>query len=188
MDKETLLKEGFTEEQVNKILALYSKREKEHSKAIEEKDSEITKLKAESKANAEKYSQDLKKFNIDSQVELALTKAGAKNNKAVKALLSEYLEKAELDDKGKLKGLDKEIKALQTSDDYLFGGTTTATPKATKSYVPESSSSDIIETHFTKDNFNLTELGKIYKENSSQAKSLADNVGVNKFTCLLIVT
>ena len=50
------------------------------------------------------------------------------------------------------------------------------------------SSSDIIETHFTKDNFNLTELGKIYKENSSQAKSLADNVGVNKFTCLLIVT
>ena len=183
MDKETLLKEGFTEEQVNKILALYSKREKEHSKAIEEKDSQITKLKAESKANAEKYSQDLKKFNIDSQVELALTKAGAKNNKAVKALLSEYLEKAELDDKGKL----KEIKAIQTSEDYLFGGTTTATPK-TKSYVPESSSSDIIETHFTKDNFNLTELGKIYKENSSQAKSLADNVGVNKFTCLLIVT
>ena len=40
MDKETLLKEGFTEEQVNKILALYSKREREHSKAIEEKDSE----------------------------------------------------------------------------------------------------------------------------------------------------
>ena len=118
MDKETLLKEGLTEEQANKILALYSKREKEHSKAIEEKDSEITRLKAESKANAEKYSQDLKKFNIDSQVELALTKAGAKNNKAVKALLSEFLEKAELDEKGKLKGLDKEIKALQTSEDY----------------------------------------------------------------------
>ncbi|MBR0518849.1 phage scaffolding protein, partial [bacterium] len=110
----------------------------------------------------------------------ALTKAGSKNNKAVKALLSEFLEKAELDDKGKLKGLDKEIKALQTSDDYLFGGTT-ATPKVTKSYVPETSSSDIIETHFTKDNFDLTKLGKIYKENPSQAKSLADNVGLNLF-------
>jgi hypothetical protein len=180
MDKETLLKEGLTEEQANKILALYSKREKEHSKAIEEKDSEITRLKAESKANAEKYSQDLKKLNIDSQIELALTKAGSKNNKAVKALLTEYLEKAELDDKGKLKGLDKEIKALQTSDDYLFGGTTTATPK-TKSYVPESSSSDIIETHFTKDNFDLTKLGKIYKENPSQAKALAEQVGLNLF-------
>lgn len=180
MDKETLLKIGLTEEQTDKIISLYSKREREHSKAIEEKDSEITRLKAESKANAEKYSQDLKKFNIDSQVELALTKAGAKNNKAVKALLSEYLEKAELDDKGKLKGLDKEIKALQTSDDYLFGGTTTATPK-TKSYVPESSSSDIIETHFTKDNFDLTKLGKIYKENPSQAKALAEQVGLNLF-------
>lgn len=180
MDKESLLKEGLTEEQASKILAQFLKQEKEHSKAIEEKDSEITKLKAEGKANAEKYNQDLKKFNIDSQVELALTKAGAKNNKAVRALLSEFLEKADLDDKGKIKGLDKEIKALQTSDDYLFGGTTTATPK-TKSYVPESSSSDIIETHFTKDNFNLTELGKIYKENSSQAKSLADNVGLNLF-------
>ena len=180
MDKESLLKEGLTEEQAGKILAQFLKQEKEHSKAIEEKDSEITKLKAESKANAEKYSQDLKKFNIDSQVELALTKAGAKNNKAVKALLSEFLEKAELDDKGKLKGLDKEIKALQTSDDYLFGGTT-ATPKVTKSYVPETSSSDIIETHFTKDNFDLTKLGKIYKENPSQAKALAEQAGLNLF-------
>lgn len=180
MDKETLLKIGLTEEQTDKIISLYSKREKEHSKAIEEKDNEITKLKAEGKANAEKYNQDLKKLNIDSQIELALTKAGAKNNKAVKALLSEYLEKAELDDKGKLKGLDKEIKALQTSDDYLFGGTTTATPK-TKSYVPESSSSDIIETHFSKDNFNLTELGKIYNDNPSQAKALANTAGLNLF-------
>ena len=180
MDKETLLKAGLTEEQINKVLTLYAKSEKEHSKAIEEKDSEITKLKAESKANAEKYSQDLKKFNIDSQVELALTKAGAKNNKAVKALLSEFLEKAELDEKGKLKGLDKEIKALQTSEDYLFGGTTT-TPKATKSYIPETSSSDIIETHFTKDNFDLTKLGKIYKENPSQAKALAEQAGLNLF-------
>ena len=95
-------------------------------------------------------------------------------------MLSEFLEKAELDDKGKLKGLDKEIKALQTSDDYLFGGTTTATPK-TKSYVPESSSSDIIETHFTKDNYDLTKLGKIYKENPSQAKALAEQAGLNLF-------
>lgn len=180
MDKETLLKIGLTEEQTDKIISLYSKREKEHSKAIEEKDNEITKLKAEGKANAEKYSQDLKKLNIDSQIELALTKAGAKNNKAVKALLSEFLEKAELDEKGKLKGLDKEIKALQTSEDYLFGGTTTVTPK-TKSYVPESSSSDIIETHFSKDNFNLTELGKIYNDNPSQAKALANTAGLNLF-------
>ena len=54
MDKETLLKAGLTEEQINKVLFLYAKSEKEHSKVIEEKDSEITRLKAESKANAEK--------------------------------------------------------------------------------------------------------------------------------------
>ena len=99
MDKESLLKEGLTEEQASKILAQFLKQEKAHLKAIEEKDSEITKLKAEGKANAEKYSQDLKKLNIDSQIELALTKAGSKNNKAVKALLTEFIDTAELDDK-----------------------------------------------------------------------------------------
>ena len=178
MDKETLLKIGLTEEQTDKIISLYSKREKEHSKAIEEKDNEITKLKAEGKANAEKYSQDLKKLNIDSQIELALTKAGSKNNKAVKALLTEFIASAELDEKGKIKGLDKQIKAIQTSDDYLFSG---ASPKAVNSYVPESSSNDIIETHFSKDNFNLTELGKIYNDNPSQAKALANTAGLNLF-------
>ena len=178
MDKESLLKEGLTEEQASKILAQFLKQEKEHSKAIEEKDSEITKLKAEGKANAEKYSQDLKKLNIDSQIELALTKAGSKNNKAVKALLTEFIDTAELDDKGKIKGLDKQIKAIQASDDYLFSG---VSPKKIDSYVPESSSSDIIETHFSKDNFNLTELGKIYNDNPSQAKALANTAGLNLF-------
>ena len=178
MDKESLLKEGLTEEQASKILAQFLKQEKEHSKAIEEKDSEITKLKAEGKANAEKYSQDLKKLNIDSQIELALTKAGSKNNKAVKALLTEFIDTAELDDKGKIKGLDKQIKAIQASDDYLFSG---VSPKKIDSYVPESSSNDIIETHFSKDNFNLTELGKIYNDNPSQAKALANTAGLNLF-------
>ena len=178
MDKESLLKEGLTEEQASKILAQFLKQEKAHLKAIEEKDSEITKLKAEGKANAEKYSQDLKKLNIDSQIELALTKAGSKNNKAVKALLTEFIDTAELDDKGKIKGLDKQIKAIQASDDYLFSG---VSPKKIDSYVPESSSSDIIETHFSKDNFNLTKLGKIYNDNPSQAKALANSAGLNLF-------
>ena len=178
MDKESLLKEGLTEEQAGKILAQFLKQEKEHSKAIEEKDSEITKLKAEGKANAEKYNQDLKKLNIDSQIELALTKAGSKNNKAVKALLTEFIDTAELDDKGKIKGLDKQIKAIQASDDYLFSG---VSPKKIDSYVPESSSNDIIETHFSNDNFNLTELGKIYNDNPSQAKALANTAGLNLF-------
>lgn len=176
--KDILLKEGFTDEQADKIISLYAKQEKAHLKAIEEKDSEITKLKAEGKANAEKYSQDLKKLNIDSQIELALTKAGSKNNKAVKALLTEFIDTVELDDKGKIKGLDKQIKAIQTSDDYLFSG---VSQKTVNSYVPESSSNDLIETHFTKDNFDLTKLGKIYKENPSQAKALANSVGLNLF-------
>ncbi len=47
-----------------------------------------------------------------------LRDAGAKNSKAVSALLD--LDKVSLDDKGKLTGLDDQVEALKKSDGYLF--------------------------------------------------------------------
>ncbi|MDE7049554.1 MAG: phage scaffolding protein [Lactobacillus sp.] len=48
----------------------------------------------------------------------SLRDAGAKNSKAVSALLD--LDKVSLDDKGKLTGLDDQVEALKKSDGYLF--------------------------------------------------------------------
>lgn len=53
-----------------------------------------------------------------SAVELALTKAGAKNIKAAKALLD--MDKVEVTDEG-VKGLEEQLTAMQETESYLFG-------------------------------------------------------------------
>lgn len=53
----------------------------------------------------------------DSAINLALTKAGAKNAKAVTALLD--ADKLQLNDEG-VEGLQEQIEALQETDAYLF--------------------------------------------------------------------
>lgn len=55
---------------------------------------------------------------LDNAIETGLTAAGAKNAKAVKALLD--VSKLKLGDDGKVSGLDEAIKAIQKSDAYLF--------------------------------------------------------------------
>lgn len=79
---------------------------------------QIEKLQGENKAAAAKYAADLKALQVNSAVERALTAAGAKNNKAVKALLND-LDKAELDGE-EVKGLAEQIKKLKEGDDTKF--------------------------------------------------------------------
>lgn len=71
----------------------------------------------QSKADADKQ---LKQFKVDSAVELGLTKAGAKNTKAVKALLE--TDKIDFDKNGNVLGLDDQIKNLKadTNSAFLF--------------------------------------------------------------------
>lgn len=80
---------------------------------------QITDLQAANKAKDEAHAAEIKKLQVDSAVEKALVGAKAKNTKAVKALLSEFLEKAELDGES-IKGLDDEIKKLTEADDSKF--------------------------------------------------------------------
>lgn len=79
---------------------------------------QIEKLQGENKEAAKKYATDLKALQVNSAVERALTAAGAKNNKAVKALLND-LDKAELDGE-EVKGLADQIKKLKEGDDTKF--------------------------------------------------------------------
>lgn len=61
---------------------------------------------------------ELAQIRLDNAIDAALIGAGAKNGKAVKALID--VSKVKLEEDGKLSGWDDQIKALQKSDAYLF--------------------------------------------------------------------
>ncbi len=70
-------------------------------------------------ADREKAHQaELAQLKLDHAIDAALAAAGAKNGKAVKALLD--VSKVKLGEDGKLTGWDEQIKAVQKSDSYLF--------------------------------------------------------------------
>lgn len=149
MTKEELIALGLTEEQAGKVLDGYkgyvpksrfdevNNAKKAAEDTIRERDkqledlkknsgdaealkAEIAKLQGENKAAAEKHAADLKALEINNAVEKALTAAGAKNLKAVKALLN--LEGAEMDGET-VKGLADQIKQLKAEAEtgFLFG-------------------------------------------------------------------
>ncbi|MBM5707371.1 phage scaffolding protein [Listeria ivanovii] len=102
---------------------------------LTQRDSDIDSLRkdsgtsAELKTQLEKWQEDYKNLETKSQadlaetrlnsaIDLAFTKEGAKNIKATRALLN--FEKLELGDDGTVKGLDDQLAALKESDGYLF--------------------------------------------------------------------
>lgn len=73
-----------------------------------------------------KYDKDLAATKTASALEVALMKAGAKNVKAVKALLNEADIKLDGD---KLLGLETQLEALKKENDFLFESETGSTGK-----------------------------------------------------------
>lgn len=79
---------------------------------------QIEQLQADNKAKDEAHAKELTQLKIDAAVEKALSDGGAKNLKAVKALLE--LTDAKLSDDGTIKGLKEQIDALKGADDTKF--------------------------------------------------------------------
>lgn len=160
MNKEQLLALGLNDEQVAKVLegfkgfvpptrfnevneakknaeALLAERDTQLAElkkgigANEELQKQIETLQLENQKANEKYQADIKQLQISNIVERELMGAGAKNLKAVKALLN--LDNAELDGES-IKGLADQIKGLQKSDGFLFNQKTDneALPSGTK--------------------------------------------------------
>ena len=86
-------------------------------KALNDKITELQTANAEQK---KAHDAEMKALKISNAVEMALTTAKAKNNVAAKALLSEFLTKAELAEDGTVKGLDAEIKKLVDGESTAF--------------------------------------------------------------------
>ena len=133
MTKEKLLEWGLTEEQATKVMeglngsfvtkARFNEVNTELTAAkntIKERDTQletlkkasgdtkalqdqITQLQADNKKKDDDHAAELKNLKISNAVELALTGAKAKNNTAVKALLADFIGKAELAEDGTVK-------------------------------------------------------------------------------------
>ena len=147
MKKEDLIALGLTEEQAKKVLDAVKdyvpktqlaevERERDGLKAtVTERDTQLETLKKSSGDNEalQKQIADLQKANEDQQkaheaeitqlrldnaVEAAILAAGAKNVKAVRALMD--ADKLRLEKDGTVTGLSDQIKAIQKSDAYMF--------------------------------------------------------------------
>lgn len=81
---------------------------------------QIAQLQADNKQKDADYAAQLKALKISNAVELALTGAKARNNTAAKALLADFLSKAELAEDGTVKGLADEVKKLAEGENTAF--------------------------------------------------------------------
>ena len=78
---------------------------------------QISDLQAENKKNTDDLNNTIAQLKLNSAIDLALAKSGARNGKALRALID--MEKVKLDG-DTLLGMDDQIKAIKESDGYLF--------------------------------------------------------------------
>ena len=93
----------------------------------EELKKQISDMQEAQKAKDKEYADNIEKIRLDNALDIALMSAGAKNNKAVKALLN--LDGAKIGEDGKVVGLDEQLKVLKSAVDSSFLFEVTQTPK-----------------------------------------------------------
>lgn len=123
---------------------------------------EIKRLEDENETKDTEYQDKLNQQAFEFNLEKALGKAGAKNPKAVKALLD--TESVKLDGET-LIGLDDQLTALKESESYLFEVEQEGnSPQIVTGGNPNGGGGNVVNP-FTKEHWNLTEQGKLFKEN-----------------------
>jgi len=133
---------------------------------------EIEKLQKENQDAKKQYEAELSQIRLNNAIEMALVAAKAKNIKAVKALLD--LSKIKLDGEN-LIGFKEQVDVLKQADDSKFLFEETQSNPQFKGLKPAESFNDnppITKNPWSKEHFNLTEQGRIYRENPELAKQL----------------
>lgn len=128
----------------------------------------IKQLQEDNKSAKTKYETDLKNLRIDSAVKLKLS-GTAQDVDIVAGLIDKT--KLIVSDDGTVAGLDEQINPLKQSKPFLF-------KNDKQSYEPKVGGNPI-NNPFSKEHFNLTEQGKLFRENPQQARALALAAGVN---------
>lgn len=130
---------------------------------------EITKLQEENKEATKKYQSDLKDIKLTNAIKLAI--AGKVHDEDMAASLFDK-SKLVLTDEGKVAGLDEQLEVIKKDKGFLF-----KTDKVDTHYDPNSGGAPAGINPFAKETYNLTQQGKLLKENPAQAKELMAAAG-----------
>lgn len=133
----------------------------------------IKQLQEDNKSAKTKYETDLKNLRIDSAVKLKLS-GTAQDVDIVAGLIDKT--KLIVSDDGTVTGLDEQINPLKTSKPFLFKDVKL---QKNKNYEPAGGNGGNTVNPFKKETFNMTEQGRLFKENPALAKSLAQEAGVS---------
>lgn len=140
--------------------------------ASEELKQQIEQLQAANKEAQEKYEAEMKELRINTALKLVLAPE-VHDADLVLGLIDKS--KIELDDAGNVKaGLDDQVKALRESKAFLFVQKEDGGAKFKGAKPPESSDKGGggLKNPWSKEHFNLTEQGRILRENPELAKQL----------------
>lgn len=133
-------------------------------------EAQIKKLQDDNKAARSEQDAKIKDLQISNAIKLAIA------DKAQDAdIVSRLIDKTKLilGEDGKVTGLDDQVKALTESKPFLFK------PAGGKpAYSPNGGDDGSAKNPFAKDSFNLTEQGRLYRENPEQAQAMAAEAGV----------
>lgn len=100
--------------------------------SVDDLKKQIEDLQAENKAREDAHAAELLQVRVDADVEAALTEARARNHRAVRSLLN--LDKAEIGEDGRVKGLRDQLTVLAKAEDsrFLFDVSTTPVLKGAR--------------------------------------------------------
>lgn len=132
---------------------------------------QIKDLQDANKAAKTEYDEKMKDMRLSTAIQIAIA-ADAQDVGIVSGLFDKS--KLILGDDGKVTGLDEQLTALKKDKPFLFKD---GKPKG-KGYEPNGGGGPLDKNPFAKETFNLTEQGKILRENPEQARALAAAAGV----------
>ena len=119
---------------------------------------------------SKKHADELKELRLTNAIKLAV--AGKVHDEDMAAALFDR-SKLVLAEDGKVAGLEEQLKSIREAKGFLFKA---AGPG--QGYDPAGGGSGGTANPFAKDTFNLTEQGKMLRENPAQARELAAAAGV----------
>lgn len=131
---------------------------------------QIKSLQEANKKAQEEADAKMKELRINDAIKLAIVDK-AQDVDIVSSLFDKT--KLILGDDGKITGLDEQLKELQKNKAFLFKQAG-PNPK----YDPKGGTRNPSTNPFAKDTFNLTEQGRLLRENPEQAKAFAQAAGV----------
>lgn len=131
---------------------------------------QIKDLQAANKKAAEEYEASMKDMRLMTAIKIAVA-SDAQDVDIVSGLFDKT--KLIVGDDGKITGLDEQLTALKQNKPFLFKPQTTPIG----GYKPAGGGNPT-KNPFAKDSFNLTEQGKLFRENPEQARALAAAAGL----------